>query len=299
VNFPAITGIVYKIRIGNFSSSTTLGVGAKGPFEIICGGPIQSPVPSPTVDVKPTAFPNLIRSGSNGVVPVAIVGTAELDVAQIDVATVRLSPLEDEAIQVAPYLGAGPSSGVTQIESSTALVVNFRTVDLAAPLKIDTAAPGTSVEVMITGQTLDGTEFRVVDSLKVNGTASEEVVVNVTSNVPNVWVNSDKMDLSYDTGGFGPFARHFQGGEGLVTYTAPQTANGKAFSRWVVDGVAQPTGVRAIAVDVSGNHNMEARYVTTGFTPPGGGTTLPGGTTTPKKKAGSPGSGPINPAGGN
>jgi hypothetical protein len=64
------------------------------------------------VDIKPGSCPNPINVGKNGVLPVAILGTSDFDVSQIDVATVMLegmSPIrssyEDVATPFQPFLG--------------------------------------------------------------------------------------------------------------------------------------------------------------------------------------------------
>lgn len=48
-----------------------------------------SPIPV-DVDIKPTSCPNPLNVNSKGVLPVAILGTAELDVTTIDIASIRL-----------------------------------------------------------------------------------------------------------------------------------------------------------------------------------------------------------------
>ena len=61
------------------------------------------------VDIKPTSCPNPLNVKSGGVLPVAILGTADLDVTQIDVSTVTLmgvSPIRSDIEDVAaPYEG--------------------------------------------------------------------------------------------------------------------------------------------------------------------------------------------------
>ncbi|MBN1814798.1 MAG: C-type lectin domain-containing protein [Anaerolineae bacterium] len=64
------------------------------------------------VDIKPASCPNPLNYKSRGVLPVAILGTAEIDVTQIDPASVRLegvAPLrwatEDVATPFYPYAG--------------------------------------------------------------------------------------------------------------------------------------------------------------------------------------------------
>jgi hypothetical protein len=53
---------------------------------------IASPVLSVGVDVRPGESPNPINIGSRGVVPVAILGSEELEASQIDVLSVRFGP---------------------------------------------------------------------------------------------------------------------------------------------------------------------------------------------------------------
>lgn len=64
------------------------------------------------VDIKPTSCPNPLNTKSNGVIPVAILGTTDLDVNDIDPSSVFLegvSPLrwewEDVATPYVPYIG--------------------------------------------------------------------------------------------------------------------------------------------------------------------------------------------------
>jgi hypothetical protein len=64
------------------------------------------------VDIKPTSCPNPVNVKSNGVLPVAILGTEQFDVTQVDPGTVRLAgvaPLrwaeDDVATPYDPYVG--------------------------------------------------------------------------------------------------------------------------------------------------------------------------------------------------
>ena len=49
-----------------------------------------------SVDIKPTSCPNPLNVKGNGVLPVAILGTEDFDVSQIDPTTVRLSLPDSE-----------------------------------------------------------------------------------------------------------------------------------------------------------------------------------------------------------
>lgn len=74
-----------------------------------CGG---VPVIEVPIDIKPQSCPNPLQTGKKGVVPVAILGTEDLDVAQIDPESVLLegvaplrSSLEDVATPFEPFAG--------------------------------------------------------------------------------------------------------------------------------------------------------------------------------------------------
>jgi len=71
----------------------------------------QEEVPVP-VDIKPESCPNPLNVKSKGVLPVAILGTEDFDVTQIDPATIELEgvaplrwDLEDVATPYEPFVG--------------------------------------------------------------------------------------------------------------------------------------------------------------------------------------------------
>lgn len=64
------------------------------------------------MDVKPTSCRNPVNMQKGGALPVAILGTADLDVSKIDVETIQLegisplrSKIEDVATPFYPFLG--------------------------------------------------------------------------------------------------------------------------------------------------------------------------------------------------
>lgn len=67
-----------------FTEGIDLGIG----FDDICFT-VEPPMEVP-LDIKPTSCPNPLNTKSNGVIPVAILGTAEFDVTQIDPETIEL-----------------------------------------------------------------------------------------------------------------------------------------------------------------------------------------------------------------
>jgi hypothetical protein len=71
-----------------------------------CGGP----KPSGALDIKPGSCPNSWNPGSNGVLPVALVGSEEFDVADVDVSTLAISRADGGGGSVAPNMGEhGPA----------------------------------------------------------------------------------------------------------------------------------------------------------------------------------------------
>jgi len=132
------------------------------------------PIPVP-VDIKPTSCPNPLNVTSKGVLPVAILGTADLDVTTIDPATVRLegvAPLrwsyEDVATPYEPFLGKpldpyacneyGPDGYLD-------LVFHFDTQAVAAAL--GPVSDGDVLMLMLTGNFFDGRAIAGEDVVKI------------------------------------------------------------------------------------------------------------------------------------
>ena len=97
---------IAKVQI-KFKEGVDRGVG----FDEICF--IIEPIEVP-LDIKPTSCPNPLNTKSKGVTPVAILGTADFDVTDIDPSTIKLAGvnplplswnLEDVATPFEPYTG--------------------------------------------------------------------------------------------------------------------------------------------------------------------------------------------------
>jgi hypothetical protein len=104
------------------------------------------PVP---VDIKPTSCPNPLNTKSQGVLPVAILGTEEFDVTQINPATVRIIlipggekavplrwAMEDVATPYEPFLGKEGCMECNELgrDGFMDLTVKFRTQEVVALL---------------------------------------------------------------------------------------------------------------------------------------------------------------------
>ena len=117
------------------------------------------------IDIKPGSYPNAINKNGKGVIPVAILGSADFDVTQIDVSTLSFAGL---AVRV---------KGNDQPQCSVEDVSGDFTTPEGAPdgyldlvcQFVDDPATWTvgDGEATLTGQLLDGTPFEGTDSIKV------------------------------------------------------------------------------------------------------------------------------------
>jgi hypothetical protein len=106
-----------------------------------------------TIDIKPGSDPNSINPSSGGVIPVAILGSDEIDVADVDLTTLAFGP-GGAALAHAPrwHLEDVNSDGVTD------LVSHYATNETGI-------APG-DVKACLTGATTDRIPFDSCDSIR-------------------------------------------------------------------------------------------------------------------------------------
>jgi hypothetical protein len=112
------------------------------------------------LDVRPGSCPNPLNTSSRGVLPVAILGTSSLDVASIDVSSLRLAgvaPLRS-GIEDVGALGTG-SCPAAKRDGRPDLVLKFDTEAIVRALKasLGTLKDGQVVVVPLEGRLLDGT----------------------------------------------------------------------------------------------------------------------------------------------
>jgi hypothetical protein len=95
------------------------------------------------VDIKPQSCPNPVNTKSKGVLPIAILGTAQFDVTRIDIASVRLegvqptnSSYEDVSTPYEPYIGKKNATDCTDAgpDGFTDLTLKFRNQDIVKSL---------------------------------------------------------------------------------------------------------------------------------------------------------------------
>ena len=102
------------------------------------------------IDIKPGSFPNSINPNSNGVIPVAILTTADFDAATVDPAMVAFGP--DGAAPV--HYALEDVDGDGDID----MILHFKTQDTGI-------SPG-DTEATLTAETEDGTIISGSDSVR-------------------------------------------------------------------------------------------------------------------------------------
>ncbi len=145
-----------------------------------------------TLDIKPGSCPNPLNPSSHGVLPVAVVGTMDFDVTEIDITSVRLSRADGVGGEVEPNEGPpGPHSVFEDVASPFEgqpcdchglsgdgiddLSMKFMTDDVVEVLQLNDLSDGDEVEMIVTGLLLDGSSFATTgDCIRVVGGDPDE-----------------------------------------------------------------------------------------------------------------------------
>jgi hypothetical protein len=227
------------------------------------------------LDVKPGSCPNSYNRSNGGVLPLALVGTAEFDVTQIDLSSVRLSRADGVGGEVAPILaGHGPGPSVEDVatpfdgalcdchelqgDGIPDLSLKFRTLNVVAALELEGLDPGETPELAVRGNLADGTPFQGTDCVRLVPPGASTGRISVQSNASDVWIDATPLDETLDGGGFTVFARSYPQSTD-VTLTASSVHDGRTFLGWRVDGGSLITE-DAISLVVDRQHSLEAVY---------------------------------------
>ena len=227
-----------------------------------------------SVDLKPGACPNSFNRSSHGVLPVALLGSEEFDVTQVDVGTVQLSRVDGIGGEVAPHEGPpGPHSVYedmgTPFDGETCdchdaagdgildLSMKFKTDDVVADLLLNELEPGALVELVVRGSLLDGSPFAGSDCVRLVPPGTPPGVVEIQSSAAGAWVAASPFDLQLDGGGFADFERSYPLGS-VVTFTTEDSYEGKRFVGWRLDGEFQTTDVSVGLTTTSDVHTVGA-----------------------------------------
>ena len=244
---PVVAGNCYKIRLGGFSGGAS-GTGVLNIFKKV--------QPGASLDIKPGSCPNSFNRNSNGVLPVALVGSADFDVKDVDLDSLLLVRKDDPlGGSVAPNEGPpGPHSEFEDVATPFAgdpqcdchdlegdgiqdLMMHFRSQQVVDALGLDAFSPGALVSLTLIGTLLDGTPFEADDCVRLVPPGTGGGLLAVGSNAPGAWLDVSPLDLTLDGGGFANFERTFPQTT-VVTLTAPRMYLGWRFVGWSVG----PTG---------------------------------------------------------
>jgi hypothetical protein len=125
------------------------------------------------VDIKPTSCPNPLNLNSRGVLPVAILGTPDFDVYDIDVGSLRLEgvpPIRSGYEDVATPLFDTCDCTTEGPDGLMDLTLKFSTQEIVASL--DDVSGGEELELRLTGVTVDGIPFEGIDCVIIVGPAN-------------------------------------------------------------------------------------------------------------------------------
>jgi hypothetical protein len=139
--------------------------------------------PPTALDIKPGSCPNSFNRNSNGVLPVALVGTGAFDVTLVDISSLQISRADGVGGSAAP--NEGPPGPHTVLEDVTApfaggmcechelpadgimdLSMKYWSNELVEALELDDLPAGEFVELELSGALVDGTAFAALDCIR-------------------------------------------------------------------------------------------------------------------------------------
>ena len=123
------------------------------------------------IDIKPESCPNPFRANSHGWIPVAILGSDQFDVTEVDLASVRLedvAPRQSDFEDVATPFGSTVKSckdcTVKGPDGFLDLTLKFKAADLSKAL--GSSKNGSCHVLTLSGVLLDGTSFTGQDVIR-------------------------------------------------------------------------------------------------------------------------------------
>jgi hypothetical protein len=133
-----------------------------------------------SLDIRPGSCPNPLNRVSRGVLPVAITGTEDFDVSEIDISTLEISRADGLGGSLAPHEGPpGPHTVLHDVatpfegelcdchdlegDGFVDVLMFFRTPELVVALELNLLAMWDEVELVVSGELLDGTPFIASD----------------------------------------------------------------------------------------------------------------------------------------
>jgi len=145
-----------------------------------------TPVLPVAFDIKPQSCPNPLNVKSKGNIPVAILGTADFDVLDIDPAEVRfegVAPIRWAIEDVTTPISGEPCDCTTEgPDGFDDLTLKFDAQELV--LALGSVANGDELELFITGNLLDGTPIEGSDCVIIKAKNLRKDLTGNSSNVP-------------------------------------------------------------------------------------------------------------------
>lgn len=148
---------------GTGFTDATLFIGGSTTIERASSILLTIRAPDPTtpvlVDIKPGSFPNSVNLNSKGVLPVAILGTNEFDVTEVNIATLLFGD-PNSGTPLFPVRSAIEDVSDDGFED---LSLKFSVADL-----VESGALGfDTIEGLLTGELFDGTSFEGMDAIRI------------------------------------------------------------------------------------------------------------------------------------
>jgi hypothetical protein len=223
--------------------------------DVIITAEVEGLSPCQDMDIKPGSCPNSFNRTNNGVLPVALVGTADFDAYMVDTSTLLLSRVDGVGGSLAPHEGPpGPKTVIEDVASPfdgtpcdchelegdgiMDVSMKFKSVDVVSVLELDGESPGALIDLVVSGYMYDGTPFIGRDCIRLVPPGTPPALLMVSSNQNGAWIDVSPLDSTLDGGGFCNFERVFPVGS-VVTLSAPPEFQGRSFIVWKVNGVQQ------------------------------------------------------------
>ena len=163
--------LCYDGQTGDFNSVFASGCGLDGPVYITF---VPEPVLTVEIDIKPGSCPNPVNVKSSGVLPVAILGTEDVNVIDIVIASIRLAdpnvaPIRNSYEDVAaPVFDANDCNCTTDgPDGFLDLTLKFETQRIVEA--IGDVNHGDILTLMLTGVLFDETPIEGVDCVLIRG----------------------------------------------------------------------------------------------------------------------------------
>jgi hypothetical protein len=197
------------------------------------------------IDVRPGTCPNPFNVSSKGVLPVAILGSAGFDVANIDPSTVTLNGvprtagvgISDVGTPYGSFASGCNDCSTAGPDLTNDLTLHFSSAALAATL--GSVATNDCVPVVITGQFYDGTPFSGTDIIRIINNSPKDSPVGIAGfelqldqNSPNPVVGGTSFSYTLPAEGFMQLAVYNALGQKIATVAQGVQPAGSHMVSW-------------------------------------------------------------------